>query len=127
MANNELSAEAKILEAANSIFLLYGYHATILQQIATEADVNTAAIHYYFRTKERLYHKVVENVLELILNTDSLVITNQERLKKLGWFLFTELYNNKERFEKTVKELYPDNYDKKISEIKKWLEFAAIP
>ena len=36
MANNELNSEAKILEAANSIFLQFGYHGTTLQQIATK-------------------------------------------------------------------------------------------
>lgn len=125
MADNELSTEAKILDAANNIFLLFGYHGTTLQQIATKAGVNTAAIHYYFRSKERLYVKVVENVLNPILNADFLFITNRKRLEKSAWFLFTELYNNKELFERTVKELYADDWDKNISEIKKRLEFEA--
>ena len=56
--------EDKILQAANIVFLLYGYHGATLQQIATEALVNKAAIHYYFRSKELLYFKVVENVLD---------------------------------------------------------------
>lgn len=125
MADNELSTEDKIFDAANSIFLQFGYHGTTLQQIATKARVNTAAIHYYFRSKERLYLKVVENILDLILNTELLFITNRQRFEKPGWFLFTELYNNKELFERTVKELYPDDWDKKISEIEKWLEFST--
>ncbi|NQU52198.1 MAG: hypothetical protein HQ522_06620 [Bacteroidetes bacterium] len=48
-------------------------------------------------------------------------VTNRKRFKKCGWFLFTELYNNEELFERTVEELYPDECHKKISEIKKWL------
>lgn len=125
MANTELSTEAKILEAANSIFLQFGYHGTTLQQIATKAGVNTAAIHYYFRSKERLYFKVVENVLDRILSAYFEVSTNRKEIKKPQWFLFTELYNNNERFEKTVKELYPDDWNQKIIEIKKWLELSA--
>lgn len=72
MANNELNTEAKILEAANSIFHLYGYHGTTLQQIATKAGVNKAAIHYYFRSKENIYAVVLKNNLSLLsefLNT----------------------------------------------------------
>ena len=125
MANTELSTEVKILEAANSIFLQFGYHGTTIQQIATKADVNKAAIHYYFRSKEKLYHKVVENILELILNTDILITTNRERLKRHEWFLFTEIYNNEERFEKTVEVIYPYECKKAINEIKKWLEFST--
>ncbi|MDP2337487.1 MAG: TetR/AcrR family transcriptional regulator [Bacteroidota bacterium] len=72
MANNELSTEAKILDAADSIFLLFGYHGTTLHQIATKAGVNTAAIHYYFRSKENIYALVLKNNLSLLsefLNT----------------------------------------------------------
>lgn len=64
--------EDKILQAANIVFLLYGYHGATLQQIATKAGVNTAAIHYYFRSKENIYTLVLKNNLSLLsefLNT----------------------------------------------------------
>jgi AcrR family transcriptional regulator len=125
MAKNELNTEAKILDAANSIFLLYGYHGTTLQQIASKAVVNKSAIHYYFRSKESLYIKVVEGILDQILSTDIMSVTNRKRFEKCGWFLFTELYNNEELFERTLEELYPDEWDKKISQIKKWLTSSA--
>lgn len=125
MANKELSAEIRILEAASEVFLLFGYHVTTLRLIADKAGVNTAAIHYYFRSKERLYLKVVENVLDQILSADFMPVTNRKRFEKYGWFLFTELYNNEELFERTVEELYPDEWNKKISEIKKWLHFSG--
>ncbi|HAQ17917.1 MAG TPA: hypothetical protein DCR40_01635 [Prolixibacteraceae bacterium] len=72
MSNNELNTEDKIFEAAKNVFLLYGYHGTTLQQIATIAGVNTAAIHYYFRSKENIYALVLKNNLSLLsefLNT----------------------------------------------------------
>lgn len=116
--------EDKILQAANNVFLLYGYHGATLQQIATEADVNKAAIHYYFRSKELLYFKVVENVLDRLQGAEIQFITDIKRFEKTWWFLFTELYNNNELFERKVKELNPDDWDKKIHEIKKWLEFS---
>ncbi len=64
--------EDKILQAADIIFLLYGYHGTTLQQIATKAGVNKAAIHYYFRSKENIYTLVFKNNLSILsefLNT----------------------------------------------------------
>jgi AcrR family transcriptional regulator len=69
MANNELSNENKIFEVANKIFLLYGYHGTTLQQIATKAGVNKSAIHYYFRSKGNIYAIVLRKNLTLLLNT----------------------------------------------------------
>lgn len=68
MANTELNTEAKILEAANSIFLQFGYHGTTLQQIATKAGVNKTAIHYYFRSKENIYSIVLLNNLSQLLD-----------------------------------------------------------
>ena len=126
MANNELNTETKILDAANNIFLLYGYHGTTLQQIASKAVVNKAAIHYYFRSKERLYVKVIKNVIDLILGTESGIISDRKGFEKPAWFLITELYNNRNLFEKALRELYQDDWDKKISEIEKWLEFSTI-
>ena len=116
--------EDKILQAANIVFLLYGYHGATLQQIATEADVNKAAIHYYFRSKEMLYFKVVKKVLDLIQGEEIQLITDKKLFEKTRWFLFTELYNNEVLFLGKVKELYPDDWDKKINQIKKWLEFS---
>ncbi len=127
MSNNTISTEDKIFQAAHHIFLLYGYHGTTLQKIAKEARVNKSAIHYYFRSKEKLYVKVVDSVIDLILDTEFEIILNQEIFKKQRWFIFTELYNNEELFERIVEELYPDNWNKKISKIKKWLELATCP
>ena len=117
--------EDKILQAANIVFLLYGYHGATLQQIATEAYVNKAAIHYYFHSKEMLYFKVVENVLDHIWNTEFKNISNQERFENPTWFLLTELYNNRNLFEHALKELYPNDWVRKLTDIKKWLEIAS--
>lgn len=126
MAKNELSTEDKIFRTAYNIFLLYGFHGTTLQQIASEAKVNKSVIHYYFRSKERLYIKIVETVVALILKTDVKFISNRGKIKKPAWFIFTELYNNKFLFERTLKELYTNDYERKIYDIKKWLENVTI-
>lgn len=122
MGNKKLTTEAKIFDAANSIFLLFGYHGTTIQQIATKADVNTAAIHYYFRSKERLYQNVVESIIDIFLRNRSQIISNSKRFEETRWFFFTELYNNKELFEKTLKELYPDVWDRNLNDIKDWID-----
>lgn len=126
MTSDKMSTEDKILHAAYNIFLVFGYHGTTLQQIASKAVVNKAAIHYYFRSKERLYVKVIKNVIDLILNTESGIISDRKRFENPVWFLRTELYNNRNLFENAMKELYQDDWDKKIREIEKWLEFSTI-
>lgn len=46
--------EARILEAAHRVFLRKGTAGTRMVDIAEEAGVNQALLHYYFRSKERL-------------------------------------------------------------------------
>jgi TetR/AcrR family transcriptional regulator len=59
--------EIKILEAATTIFLEKGKDGARMEEIAKEADINQALLHYYFRSKDRLYKEVfnreVKNVL----------------------------------------------------------------
>jgi AcrR family transcriptional regulator len=119
--------EDRILDSAYKIFLLFGYHGTTLQQIAIKAGVNKSAVHYYFRSKERLYTKVVKKVLYLILNTKANNNTNREGFEKPTWFLVSELYNNRNLFEETLKEIYPNDWDEKSKGIIKWLELKKIP
>ncbi len=116
MGNSELITEERILNAAYNIFLSQGFHGTTLQQIATEANVNKSAIHYYFRSKERLYVKVVKRILEIILDTNN--IGDQNPLERLKLFLVVELYNNIAIFTIALKELYLHDWEKKLNNIK---------
>jgi len=122
MENNVLRTELKILEASNNVFLIYGYHGTTLQQIATRAGVNKSSIHYYFRSKEKLYGLVVELIIDLILNAEFDFATNREKVERPTWFLFTELYNNNKLFVSTLKSLHPNDWEVKLNGLKNWLE-----
>src|SRR4051812_46230298 len=46
--------EARILEAARTVFMRRGTAGARMQEIAAEAGVNQALLHYYFRSKDRL-------------------------------------------------------------------------
>jgi TetR/AcrR family transcriptional regulator len=54
MRERDESTEGRILEAARSVFLRRGTAGARMQEIADEARVNKALLHYYFRSKERL-------------------------------------------------------------------------
>ena len=55
--------EHKILSAARREFVAKGLDGARMQVIATEAGVNKALLHYYYRSKEKLYTKVLEETL----------------------------------------------------------------
>jgi TetR/AcrR family transcriptional regulator len=46
--------EHRILDAAHAVFLRRGTAGARMQEIAAEAGVNQALLHYYFRSKDRL-------------------------------------------------------------------------
>jgi TetR/AcrR family transcriptional regulator len=50
--------EALILDAARKVFLENGFDGSTMQQIATVAGINKALLHYYFRSKDRLFEAV---------------------------------------------------------------------
>jgi len=50
--------EQRILDAAHAVFIRRGTAGARMQEIAQEARVNSALLHYYFRTKDRLAEAV---------------------------------------------------------------------
>jgi AcrR family transcriptional regulator len=51
---DDASTRERILLAAEELFARHGYDGTSLRTIMSQANVNTGAIHYHFRTKEKL-------------------------------------------------------------------------
>jgi len=54
----EQNTEEKILSAAKKVFLKEGMAGARMQDIADEAGINKAMLHYYFRSKEKLFEKI---------------------------------------------------------------------
>lgn len=57
-------AEAKIIEAAKDVFMLKGLEATSMSDIARAAGVSRTSLHYYFRTKEKLFREIFRRVID---------------------------------------------------------------
>ena len=53
------SPRGRILTAALKLFAEFGFDGTSTRAVAEAADVNLAMIHYYFGSKEQLYHRVI--------------------------------------------------------------------
>ncbi len=74
----DTSTEEKIKKAARKVFLQKGYSATRTRDIAEESGINLALLNYYFRSKEKLFHVIMQEkmqeffgVLLPIVNDDS--------------------------------------------------------
>lgn len=60
--------EKEILAAAKKIFVEKGYAGARMQAIADEANINKAMLHYYFRSKEALFNRIMEGIVEIMAN-----------------------------------------------------------
>src|SRR6476646_3251166 len=58
------ATKARILDAAESLFMAHGFEATSLRAITASADVNLAAVHYHFGSKEELFQSVLARRLD---------------------------------------------------------------
>lgn len=75
MQDNRLSdTRARILDAAERLFMAHGYDSTSMRQITGEAGVNLAAVNYHFGSKEALIQEVFRRRLNWL---------NEERMRAL--------------------------------------------
>jgi AcrR family transcriptional regulator len=56
------NTESQILNAAREVFIAKGLDGARMQEIADHAGINKALLHYYFRTKEKLFEAVFTEV-----------------------------------------------------------------
>lgn len=82
------NTEDKILNAAQDVFVRKGMDGARMQEIADEAGINKALLHYYFRTKERLFQAIFKKVLSKILPNIMLMVESDLPIEeKLGFFI----------------------------------------
>lgn len=65
----ERTTEQAILDAAERLFLEKGFARTSTTEIAREAGCNQALVHYYFRTKDRLFESIFERKALLMFSS----------------------------------------------------------
>ena len=64
MSSDLNDTEKKILDASKKIFEAAGYDGARMQQIADEAGMSKASLHYYFRSKENLFERIFHETME---------------------------------------------------------------
>ena len=91
MSEKDLNTEQKILAAANKVFVEKGLEGSRMQEIADEAGINKALLHYYFRSKDKLFEAVfIEAFNKMVLQVIGLLKTDLPLFDKIT--LFTEQY-----------------------------------
>lgn len=135
MKINDSTTESNIMEAAKRIFVLKGFEGARMQEIADEAGINKALLHYYFRSKDKLFEavfidafvKFVPTIL-ITLNSNSPLFRKIEVfvdhyidvLSKnpfIPGFILHELGHNTERLSKIIRTvgLNPDLFVEQVN------------
>lgn len=114
--NRKTDTETRLLSAAEDEFLLKGLEGARTTAIAERAGVTHAMLHYYFRTKNMLFEKIISNKMrevgKIILSvfvTEELPLLERIRLgverhldfiianPNLPRFVIQEIYSHPER------------------------------
>ena len=118
----KVSTENKILESAQYVFHHKGFDGARMQEIADKAEINKGLLHYYYKSKEKLFESVFNIALgqmlgrlDSTLNEDVDLFTKIENLVNsyisilskntfVPNFVFQEINRNPEFFNEKFKK-----------------------
>lgn len=88
MEQKKDNTEEKILNAAREVFVHKGMDGARMQEIANEAGINKALLHYYFRSKEKLFDAIFSKVIEFAFPGFANIISEEtDFVTRLGKFI----------------------------------------
>jgi AcrR family transcriptional regulator len=91
MSNEDASVQGKIIEATIECIEREGLQAVTIRKIAKLAGVNSAAINYYFRSKEKLVEEVMRSTVEHVFEDWREIINDESRgVRERLFLLFTD-------------------------------------
>ena len=96
--NNNEDLEKKIIEAAKELFIENGFAETSMSDIAAKVGINRPALHYYFRTKDKMFQAVFGNIIlsfipkihDIIIQQDKPVSESIGEIVDAYYKVFTE-------------------------------------
>ncbi|SMO81455.1 TetR/AcrR family transcriptional regulator [Gracilimonas mengyeensis] len=94
----EKETEEKIFKAAQTVFQKRGFDGARMQEIADEAEINKSMLHYYYRSKDKLFQEVfqagVKKVMPQLFGIISSELSLQEKVEKVVNFYHDMFWEN---------------------------------
>lgn len=88
MTTQEKNTEAVIFDAARDVFTEKGFEGARMQEISEKAGINKALLHYYYRTKEKLFDAIFKKVFGDFFSKVTGIFENDEPLvDKIKFFV----------------------------------------
>ena len=130
MTEHEKQTEERIFDAATEVFLERGMDGARMQDIADQAGINKSLLHYYYRSKDRLFDAVFEKVASRMFTRFAPLLdpglTLEEKIRfffrehisfleqnpRLPSFLLNEINRNPQRIKSIIRKFDPEKlYD----------------
>lgn len=81
------STEQRILDAARQVFMAKGLAGSRMQEIADQAGINKAMLHYYFRNKDQLFNAIfAEAAGKIMPRLHEIIHSNTPLFEKIEQF-----------------------------------------
>lgn len=135
--------EEKIFNAAFQEFIEKGFEGARMQAIADRAGINKALLHYYYRTKEKLFEAIVPQIIKQlpiginnVLEKNTTFETKIEEIvhlyisflknnPRIVNFVLRELLTNPERLVQTFRKVIDNNGNNLIERLTALIEKEA--
>ncbi len=133
--NTTDTTEEKIKQAAQKVFLKKGLAGARMQEIADEAGINKAMLHYYFRSKDKLFREIFESSIKILMGEIGSIIKSDlvlfDKIKKiidvyidllldnpsLPIFILSEINQNPEFMERMITSNLLEGFRKVFNEV----------
>lgn len=90
MKEKDKLTEEKIFEAAKTVFSERGMDGARMQEIADLAGINKSLLHYYFRTKEKLFNAVFDDIARMTFVKFASIFARELPLEEKIKYFFSE-------------------------------------
>ena len=92
-----LDKEQSILDAAERLFAQYGFEGVSLEGIANAVGISRHSLLYYFPSKDALYRKVLDRVLDLWLDCMAAISVSDHPQEALSAYIAAKLRFSREQ------------------------------
>ncbi len=99
-----ISTEEAILVAARKVFESKGFDGARMQEISDRAGINRALLHYYFRSKDKMFERIFDEALERFMP----LLSTWDQDPDESWELKTEkIYQDVHYFSQSEFDVIP--------------------
>jgi TetR/AcrR family transcriptional regulator len=142
--SNKDNTEERILKAAQKIFTHKGMAGARMQEIADEAGINKALLHYYFRNKDKLFRRIFQESFEMLISQVSIALDSDKPLfdkirdiidtyinvltanPSLPIFVLSEINQNPDNLEKVIGNALPPVFQKLFIQVEEEVKNGSI-